>query len=109
LVCGIGRGHRPNGKSRKKRAEADRVYEKLIQLVEGPETIDLPDVLSLPEEVIDKYWDAWILWRATGRRVDFENAATRFPVATWDVIFLLDSLLEKITAQKAVKEKDASN
>jgi hypothetical protein len=46
-----------------------------------------------------------LLWRATGRRVDFDYAVTRFPIDAWNAIFLLDSLFEKMFAQKTAKEK----
>jgi len=33
--------------------------------------------------------------------VDFDHAMTRFPTNLWNVIFLLDSLFDKLSAQKA--------
>jgi len=53
------------------------------------------------------YWDAWLFWVATGRRVDFDHAVTRFPTVMWRVIFLLDSLLGKLQAQKLEQERKA--
>jgi len=73
-------------------------------LEDGPD--DLPDYLDISIEEIERYWNIWVFWRATGKRVDFNSGLMGFPKAAWDVIFLLDSLFSKIESQKSKKDKD---
>jgi len=58
----------------------------------------LPDYLDLSEEEINKYWGQWLLWRATGRRLDFD-AAQKVPARMLHVIMLLDDLYARLEIQ----------
>jgi hypothetical protein len=95
--------------SQKKREEADKVYKRLIQILEvGPD--ELPDYLEIPIVEIEKYWNIWVFWRATGRRADLNSALMDFPKMAWDVIFLLDGLFSKLESQQAkMKDKERKN
>jgi hypothetical protein len=75
-------------------------------MVEGGDEENLPDTLDLTLGEIDKYWGHWLLWRATGRRVDYDHALSNFPKALWDVFFLLDKLLGIIEKQKLKQEQE---
>jgi hypothetical protein len=73
----------------------------LIEIVEAQDVDDLPDVLGISLETINKYFGHWARWRATGKRVDFQHALEDFPEEMWSVIFLLDMLLGRIDSQHA--------
>ena len=73
---------------------------------------DLPDYLDLPKEEIYRHWGQWLLWRSTGRRLDF-SAAQSVPASLLNVIMLLDDLYGRIEAQheenvRANKAKEGS-
>jgi len=57
----------------------------------------------LPEDEITKYWGQWVLWRATGRRLDFLSAQ-QIPARVLNVILLLDDLYGRLELQ-ALKKK----
>ena len=58
----------------------------------------------MSEEKINKYWDWWILWRASGRRLDYYYAH-QLPKEALDVIFHLDDLYGRLELQKAKRKQ----
>lgn len=78
----------------------------MIPLVEkGTPDDSLPEYLDLPQAIIEKYWSYWVLWRASGQRLDLANALYEVPAQALDVIFLLDDLYSKIETQHKKRNK----
>jgi hypothetical protein len=58
----------------------------------------LPEFLSVSEAHVNRYWNEWLLYRASGHELTFTEAHT-LPGPMLNVFFELDGLFEKMSKQ----------
>lgn len=69
---------------------------------------EIPSVIGLTKEQILRWWDYWLLWRMTGKRVeafalvvDWKGPMSKSMLETF---FELDNFMAKMEAQRLEKE-----
>ena len=79
---------------------------RLIKVLEGDPLDDgesFPAVLEMSEARINKYWDWWVLYRASGGKIDYWSAH-QMPKEALDTVFYLDDLFERLVIQKSKRK-----
>jgi hypothetical protein len=117
LVQGTGRTkdrRRNEDPAQKKREETNRIYLKIDTLLHPEQNTnenpnDLPDIISMTEDEVTSIWGYWLLYRATGCRIDFANAA--FNVPGWIVtgILELENIVSKMEQQDRKRKAGTAN
>jgi len=94
----------------------------MIDLFKGEVTDDLPYILPIEYEQVDKFWDDWMLWRSLGKRnynggfepsVSYLEAVHNIEGDKLQTFLALDSLYGKMERtylkQKNKQKKGSSN
>ena len=69
---------------------------------------DLPDMVDISQNQLDRIWDTWLMWLGTDRRfLPAVGGLEDQPIETMTLLFRLDALYNKITmAVMAEKQKE---
>ena len=95
---------------KKKREAVGHIIKKLSPLIKKPSTA-LPATVEVTIEQIEKWWDYWLLWRHSDRKI--ESFVTligwqgAIPKSMFDVFLELDTFYERMEAKRM--EQEAKN
>lgn len=85
---------------------ADEIFSRLADIVNrGDGDSSLPEKIDTPLELLEKHFDVWLWWLATGRRY-LPSQILQEPAEPFAVILELDSYYQRVLAQETEKKKD---
>lgn len=91
---------------KKKEKDADEIFTRLFRIVDDSDGNDLPAEIDLQGIPMEIAWSVWTEWQASGKRfLPFEGALVDQPKNLMNVLYLFDSLLNKVTQQYMEKKK----
>lgn len=98
----------PKSLKKKRRVEdANEVFIRLHKIAKaGEDGSDLPEEIYLYGFSVEEIWSTWTAWRAGGGKfLPFPGALLDQPEGLMGVLWLLDSLLSKVTEQFLEKKR----